>query len=72
LLAVTVRIEVAPDVTAVGLALIITAGDVEDELTVTVAFAVAGVDPEAPVAVAVYVVVADGFTISVPPETASV
>jgi hypothetical protein len=66
LLAVTVNVEELPDVTDVGLAAIATVGTgFVDALTVTVAVEVA--EPPAPVAVAVYVVVADGLTACVPP-----
>jgi hypothetical protein len=71
--AVIVSIEELPAVTEVGLAVIVTVGapepDPEDE-TVTVDAAVA--DPPGPVALAVYVVVADGVTVCVPPEAGRV
>jgi len=72
-LAVIVSIEELPAVTEAGLAVIVTVGalepDPEDE-TVTVDAAVA--DPPGPVALAVYVVVADGVTVCVPPEAGRV
>lgn len=66
--AVAVKVEVAPEAIALGLAMRVTVGadEAEDE-TVTVATAVAGLVPFVPVAVAVYVVVALGFTGCVPP-----
>ena len=71
--AVTVNMEELPAVTDAGLAVIVTVGtpepDPEDE-TVTVDAAVA--DPPGPVALAVYVVVADGVTVCVPPEAGRV
>jgi len=66
LAATTVRVDEAPAATVEGLAervTVVAAG----ALTVTVAEAVAGVVPAPPVAVAVYVVVADGVTVCDPP-----
>jgi len=68
--AVTVRIEELPAVIDVELALMVTVGDEFDaEPTVTVTVAVTF--PVGPVAVAVYVVVEAGLTVSVPPLAAS-
>ena len=69
--AATVNVDDPPKATEVGVAAIVTVGaGVVDEPTVTVV--VADVFPPAPVAVAVYVVVADGLTACVPPVDASV
>jgi len=64
--AVTVRIEELPAVIDAGLALIVMVGVPDpDEETVTVEAAVT--EPPGPVALAVYVVVAAGLTLCVPP-----
>jgi hypothetical protein len=71
LVAATVSVDDAPAVTEVGLAAMVTVGEgVVDALTVTVV--VAELFPPAPVAVAVYVAVADGLTDCVPPVDAKV
>jgi len=66
--AVIVRIDELPAVIDEGVAVIVTVGvaDPADE-TVMVEFAVA--EPPGPVAVAVYVVVAAGLTVCVPPAS---
>jgi len=71
--AVTVRIEEPPAVTEAGFAAIVTLGvpdPAPDDETVTVDAAVA--DPPGPLALAVYVVVAVGFTVCVPPAAGRV
>jgi hypothetical protein len=71
LVATTVKIEELPAVIAVGLAMIVTVGGgVLDPVIVTIAVAVTV--PPAPVAAAVYVVVAAGVTACVPPVAARV
>ena len=65
--AVTVRLDVFPEMIVVGFAIILTVG-AGFGTTVTTAIAVAV--PPAPVAVAVYVVVAVGVTESIPPLAA--
>jgi len=70
--AATVNVEEAPAAIEVGLAVMVTVGAVDEPPTVTVAVAVAGVLPDAPFAVAVYVVVLAGVTLSVPPVAAIV
>ena len=68
LLAVTVNVEELPEVIEVGSAAILTLG----AGLVTVTVALAEIFPSAPVEVAVYVVVAVGFTDCVPPVACSV
>jgi hypothetical protein len=69
--AVTVSVEVLPDVIDVGLAAMVTVGaGLVDALTVTVAVEVTV--PPGPVAVAVYVVVFVGVTGTEPPSEGSV
>jgi hypothetical protein len=67
--AATVSVDEPPAVIEAGFAEIVTVG--ADAVTVTVAVAVAGDVPAAPLAVAVYVVVAAGLTACVPPVAAS-
>ena len=62
--AVTVRVDESPAVMDVGLAVMLTVGA---GFAVTVTVAAAEEVPPGPVAVAVYVVVFDGFTVCVPP-----
>lgn len=69
MVAVTVSVEDPPELIVVGLAEIVTVGG-PTFWTVTVAVAVT--EPLLPVAVAVYVVVADGLTLSLPPPAGSV
>lgn len=69
-----IRVEALPAAMLAGLAVTLTVGLLFGggvAVTVTVALAVAGVVPLAPVAFAVYVVVAAGFTIWVPPVAAA-
>jgi hypothetical protein len=68
--AVTVSVDEVPAVIVAGLALIVTVGGVMLPPTETTTWAVAV--PPAPVAVAVYVVVAPGVTDCVPPLPKSV
>ena len=65
--ALTVRVDVLPDTIEAGFAVIVTVGA---GFAVTVTTAVAVTVPLAPVAVAVYVVVAAGVTVCVPPVAA--
>jgi hypothetical protein len=67
--ATTVRVEEAPALMEDGFAVMVTVGG-PGSTTVTVAVATAGVVPDAPEAVAVYVVVAPGVTDWVPPVVA--
>ena len=64
LVAATVNVDELPDVIVVGFAMMVTVGA---EIDVTVTTAVAEIVPPAPVAAAVYVVVAVGLTAWVPP-----
>lgn len=64
--ATTVRVEDVPEATLVGFAVMVTVA-ATGAVIVTVTEPVAGVVPAAPVAVAVYVVVAEGVTVCDPP-----
>jgi hypothetical protein len=68
--AITINVDEAPEVTDVGLAVILTVGATAGGSTVTVT--VAEAFPPAPVAVAVYVVLAAGVTVCVPPAACRV
>jgi hypothetical protein len=70
LLAVTVSVEEPSEVIDVGLAAMETVG-AGFVVALTVTVAVEAIVPPAPVAVAVYVVVADGLTDCVPPVVAN-